>query len=135
MELGAPRLYNAGHLGYEKVFFSDDIDMISSPSAYRYRELTDPSAFMVTQKTLDAHNKLYFLEFDHITHVAPSMVEEAPSGNSRNGTLKIIPGAEKLCNNESESLNLMYLTFCCAMPTQPLCGGLICSTAGSARRA
>ena len=111
MELGAPRLYNAGHLGYEKVFFSDDIDMISSPSAYRYRELTDPSAFMVTQKTLDAHNKLYFLEFDHITHVAPSMVEEAPSGNSRNGTLKIIPGAEKRCNNESESLNLMYRDF------------------------
>ena len=111
MELGAPRLYNAGHLGYEKVFFSDDIDMISSPSAYRYRELTDPSAFMVTQKTLDAHNKLYFLEFDHITHVAPSMVEEAPSGNSRNGTLKIIPGAEKRCNNESESLNLMSRDF------------------------
>lgn len=111
MELGAPRLYNAGHLGYEKVFFSDDIDMISSPSAYRYRELTDLSAFMVTQKTLDAHNKLYFLEFDHITHVTPSMVEEAPSGNSRNGTLKIIPGAEKRCNNESESLNLMYRDF------------------------
>lgn len=42
MELGAPRLYNAGHLGYEKVFFSDDIDMISSPSAYRYREADRP---------------------------------------------------------------------------------------------
>ncbi len=111
MHLGAPRLYNAGHLGYEKVFFSDDIDMISSPSDYRYRRLTDPSAFMVTQKTLDAHGKLYFLEFDHITHVAPSMVQEPCADPNGNQSLKMIPGAEKRCKTELESLNLMYRDF------------------------
>ena len=111
MHLGAPRLYNAGHLGYEKVFFSDDIDMISSPSDYSYRLLTDPSAFMVTQKTLDAHGKLYFLEFDHITHVAPSTVEEPCADPNGNRSLKIIPGAEKRCKTELESLNLMYRDF------------------------
>ncbi len=111
MHLGAPRLYNAGHLGYEKVFFSDDIDMISSPSDYKYRLLTDPSAFMVTQKTLDAHGKLYFLEFDHITHVAPSTVDEPCADPNGNRSLKIIPGAEKRCKTELESLNLMYRDF------------------------
>ncbi len=111
MHLGAPRLYNAGHLGYEKVFFSDNIDMISSPSDYKYRLLTDPSAFMVTQKTLDVHGKLYFLEFDHITHVAPSMVKEPCADPNGNQSLKMIPGAEKRCKTELESLNLMYRDF------------------------
>ena len=45
-------LHNAGHLDYERVFLSPDIDMISSPSSYGYRSQTDPSGFMVTQTTL-----------------------------------------------------------------------------------
>lgn len=36
-ELVTPRLHNAGHLDYERVFASPDIDMISSPSSYGYR--------------------------------------------------------------------------------------------------
>lgn len=72
LHLGGEYLYNSGHLAYEKVFLSPDIDMISSPSCYHYRKLEDSSAFMLTQKTLDARGKLYFLEFDHITHIAPT---------------------------------------------------------------
>ena len=41
-ELGSPRLHNAGHLDYERVFASPDIDMISSPSSYAYRGQRDP---------------------------------------------------------------------------------------------
>lgn len=110
-ELGGSRLYNDGSLGYEKVFFSPDIDMISSPSAYGYRKLGDPSAFMLTQKTLDAHNKLYFLEFDHITHVAPETVNDENFGAQKNKSLVKIPGADSKCKNETESLNLMYRDF------------------------
>ena len=110
-ELGYERLYNAGSLGYEKVFMSDDIDMISSPSAYGYRKSTDPSAFMLTQKTLDAHNKLYFLEFDHITHVAPEEIKDGREENSPNTRIVKIPGAESKCKDETESLNLMYRDF------------------------
>ncbi len=109
LELGGERLFNDGSLAYEKVFHSPDIDMISSPSSYGYRKLTDPSAFMVTQKTLDTHHKLYFLEFDHRTHLAPRMLEDA--SDSRNRTLVEIPGADAKCANEMESLNLMYRDF------------------------
>ena len=54
-ELGGERLYNAGSLGYEKVFLSPDINMISSPSSYSYREAFDPSAFMVRRTGVE-HN-------------------------------------------------------------------------------
>ena len=82
--------------------------MISSPSAYGYRGLSDPSAFMVTQKTLDLHDKLYFLEFDHITHTAPTMIDEPCDDITGNGGLKEIPGAKSKCKSEIESLNLMW---------------------------
>ena len=114
-ELGGKRLYNAGSLGYEKVFLSPLIDMISSPSAYGYRGISDPSAFMLTQKTLDAHNKLYFLEFDHITHVAPERITEGLDENSANCLIVNIPGSHAKCKNETESLNLMFRDFTLCM--------------------
>ena len=114
-ELGGKRLYNAGSLGYEKVFESPLIDMISSPSSYGYRGISDPSAFMVTQKTLDAHNKIYFLEFDHITHVAPERITEGLDGNADNCKMVIIPGSGNKCKTETESLNLMYRDFILCM--------------------
>lgn len=110
-ELGGERLYNDGSLGYEKVYLSPDIDMISSPSAYDYRKIVDPSSYMVTHKTLDAHNKLYFLEFDHITHVAPKVVNEPVVGDTGNKLCAEIPGAKNKCKDEIESLNLMYRDF------------------------
>lgn len=110
-ELGGKRLYNDGVLGYEKVFLSPDVDMISSPSAYGYRKLADPSAFMLTQKTLDAHNKIYFLEFDHITHTAPEEITDGRDENADNGRLVKIPGYNSKCKNETETLNLMYRDF------------------------
>ena len=97
-----------GILDYERVFTSPDIDMISSPSAYGYRKLGDPSAFMLTQKTLDKYGKLYFLEFDHITHVAPKMVYEPCADTTGNGGMVQIPGADSKCKDEKESLNLMW---------------------------
>ena len=107
LHLGGEYLYNAGHLAYEKVFLSPDIDMISSPSCYRYRKLEDPSAFMLTQKTLDARGKLYFLEFDHITHVAPEEILDGREDDADNRRLIKIPGADSKCKDEIESLNLM----------------------------
>lgn len=99
-ELSDERLWNTGHLAYEKIFFSDDIDMISSPSSYDYRGLDSTSAFMLTYKTLDIHNKLYYLEFDHITHLAPASIEGF-----------LIPGGDSKCKNQTETLNLMQRDF------------------------
>ena len=110
-ELGGERLYNDGVLDYERVYLSEDIDMISSPSSYAYRGLYDPSAFMLTAATLDKHNKLYFLEFDHITHVAPEEIHDGLDENADNCRLVKIPGADSKCKDECESLNLMYRDF------------------------
>ena len=112
-ELGSPRLHNAGHLDYERVFASPDIDMIASPSSYGYRGQRDPSAFMVPEKTLDCRDKLYFLEFDHRTHTAPKVIDEPfyPDSGNQIYNSRIFPGAETACRNEAESLNLMYRDF------------------------
>lgn len=104
-------LLNQGVADYERVFLSPDIDMISSPSSYHYRKIDDPSAFMVTQRTLDKYGKLYFLEFDHITHVAPTMVHEPCEDKSGNGHMIQIPGANSKCKSSIESLNLMWRDF------------------------
>ena len=99
-ELIGERLWNDAHLAYEKVFLSDDIDMISSPSSYAHRKHSDTSAFMVTYDTLDLHNKLYYLEFDHITHLAPQYIDGIP-----------IPGFESKFANEQETIDVMRRDF------------------------
>ena len=112
-ELDAPRLHNAGHLDYERVFASPDIDMISSPSAYGYRSQTDPSAFMVPQKSLDCRDKLYFLEFDHRTHTTPKEIREpiySEGGNQIYDAMNF-PGSDMACKTEAESVNLLYRDF------------------------
>ena len=99
-ELDGARLWEDGHLAYEKVFTSPDIDMISSPSSYGYRPEVSTSAFMVTYETLDKHNKLYYLEFDHITHLSPSHIEAV-----------LIPGGHSKCSCQRETLNIMQRDF------------------------
>jgi len=95
-ELNGPRLWDAGSLSYERVFTSPDIDMISSPSSYAYRDEESTSAFMVTYNTLDMHDKLYYLEFDHITHVAPAKVGDV-----------LIPGGNNKLKDHIQTMNVM----------------------------
>ncbi len=99
-ELEGARLWNAGHLAYEKVFTSPDINMISSPSSYAYRAVDSTSAFMLTYDTLDFHNKLYYLEFDHITHLSPAKVADV-----------LIPGGHNKLKDQTETLNVMQRDF------------------------
>ena len=112
-ELGTPRLHNAGHLAYEKVFHSPDIDMISSPSSYAFRGVFDHSAFMLPQKALDCRDKLYFLEFDHRTHTSAKMITEPvySEGGNQIYNEKVFPGSESACKTEAESINLLYRDF------------------------
>ncbi|MGN0179550.1 MAG: hypothetical protein ACI4DY_08940 [Monoglobaceae bacterium] len=79
------RLLEEGHLEFEKIFRSEDIDMISSPSSYYHRQHGDTSGLMVTLESLLKHNKLYYLEFDHITYISPPAVNgvEIPGGDSK----------------------------------------------------
>ena len=110
LELGG-HLYNYGALAYEKVYQSADIDMIASPSSYNYRRVEDPSAVMTMAKTLDTHNKLYFLEFDHRTHTCPNVLQEAIDQQDRNKCYSGVPGFKTIYKNEAETLNVMYRDF------------------------
>lgn len=107
-ELHGPRLWNAGSIDYETVYNCPYVDMISSPSSYGDRAYNDTSAVMVTSDTLDERDKLYFLEFDHITHLAPKYV---PDGNGI-----LIPGGDSKFENESQTIDVMRRDFmlCCA---------------------
>lgn len=84
LELGIHRLLSSSHVEYEDVFLSDDIDMISSPSSYAHRKVTDTSAVMLMAKTLEDRGKVYFLEFDHTTSATPETF--VPGAESRLGT-------------------------------------------------
>ncbi|MGN1120966.1 MAG: hypothetical protein ACI4RV_01285, partial [Eubacteriales bacterium] len=100
-ELAGARLWNDGSLDYMRVFDSPDIDMISSPSSYAFRKHIDPSAFMVTYDSLNRRDKLYYLEFDHITHLAPPYIENHP-----------IPGFDSQLQSEEETIDIMRRDFC-----------------------
>ena len=100
-ELYGARLWNDGSLDYMRVFDSPDIDMISSPSSYAFRKHVDPSAFMVAYDSLNRRNKLYYLEFDHITHLAPPYIEGHP-----------IPGFDSKLKDERETVDIMRRDFC-----------------------
>lgn len=74
-ELDGSRLWNTGHLDYERVFLSEDIDMFSSPVSYAYRAQDCGSHQMLTSQTLTANNKLYFIEHDQTTCLVPDTIE------------------------------------------------------------
>lgn len=99
-ELANERVWNAGSLAYRKVYECPDIDMISSPSSYAFRKHIDSSAFMVTYDTLDMRDKLYYLEFDHITHLSPTHVENI-----------LIPGGDSKFENEQQTMDVMRRDF------------------------
>ena len=72
--------------GYEKVWASDDLDMIFSPAAYNeHRELEGVSGYQVLVDSIELHDKLYLHEIDHRTHLAYYPLE---SGNFLNDCYK-----------------------------------------------
>lgn len=68
LELRGARLWNAGHLEYDKLYASEDIDLLATPSSYQYRAYDAPSACMLLSDTLDLHDKMYFISFDHMNY-------------------------------------------------------------------
>ncbi|MBN2641998.1 MAG: hypothetical protein JXR78_10105 [Victivallales bacterium] len=58
----------AGHLEYERLYASDDIDFFISPGTYRDRPMGGGSGFMVPYGTLKRNGKKFLHEIDHRTH-------------------------------------------------------------------
>lgn len=62
-------LNHSGHLGFEKVLKSPDIDFIASPYTYDNREMGGADTSQTLPATVALHQKLYFNEVDTETHI------------------------------------------------------------------
>ena len=56
--------------GFEKVWASNDIDMLFAPAAYSCRRLQDASSFQNNVDSVAVNNKLYVHEIDHHTYLS-----------------------------------------------------------------
>jgi hypothetical protein len=81
------RLVSGGHLGFDTVFASPDLDFFVSPSSYLDREMGGASGFMSPVDSVLLHNKGFIRELDHFTHTAngnPLKKWDIPWGHSWN---------------------------------------------------
>ena len=67
LELGRTRLVQAGHLEYERLFSSPDLDFFISPGTYRDRPMGGGSGFMVANGTRRLNHNGFLHEIDHRT--------------------------------------------------------------------
>ncbi|MHA4846713.1 hypothetical protein ACX0G7_21285 [Flavitalea antarctica] len=101
-QLDNKRLLEEGHLGYEKVWSSPDIDMIFAPAKYgKPRDFEGESGFLLTLDSLKLHKKLLFQEIDHTTYIAPQTVE-----NGRR-----IPGSNTKLKDEFQTVHVLRREF------------------------
>ncbi|HWG59580.1 MAG TPA: beta-galactosidase [Candidatus Acidoferrales bacterium] len=55
---------HSGHLGFEKVLRSPDVDFIASPYTYTNKQIGGPDYSQTLPETVELHGKLYFNEVD-----------------------------------------------------------------------
>jgi hypothetical protein len=101
-QLNSSRLLQEGHLGYERVWRSPDLDMIYAPAKYGApRSFEGASGYLLTVDSLDLRDKLVFQEIDHTTHVARGTVE--------NG--RTIPGSDTKFKTAFETRQVLRREF------------------------
>ena len=70
LEYGMERLVSEGHLDYQRVFASPDIDFAVAPGSYRNRVMGGTSPFLVPVGTLKHRGKAFLQELDMRTHTS-----------------------------------------------------------------
>jgi hypothetical protein len=70
MEYGQERLVSEGHLDYQRVYASPDIDFAVAPGSYRHRQMGGSSPFLVPVGTLKHRGKAFIQELDMRTHTS-----------------------------------------------------------------
>ena len=68
-------LWNYGHLDLDRVNESPYVDLIATPSSYKYRLYDDGTAYMILCDSLPLHNKMYFASFDNLTFLTPTALD------------------------------------------------------------
>lgn len=69
-------VWDEGHLDFDRVYRSPDIDLFATPSSYQFRRFDEPGAYMLLSGTLELDGKLYFNSFDHTTFRVPHLLED-----------------------------------------------------------
>lgn len=91
MEHGKNRLLYEGHLDFDRVYASTDLDWFISPGPYHDRQIGGASGFMVPISSIQHHGKGFLMSMDHRTPTARSV--------SRLG--RAIPGHESGFTDEA----------------------------------
>lgn len=73
LEHGRGRLLYEGHLAFEQVLRSSDVDFFLAPGSYVDRQLGGASGFMTCLASIRHHGKGFVHEVDHRTHTAKSV--------------------------------------------------------------
>jgi len=73
LEHGRGRLLYEGHLGFERVLLSPDVDFFLAPGSYVDRQVGGASGFMTCLASIRHHGKGFVHEVDHRTHTAKSV--------------------------------------------------------------
>lgn len=74
MELQKERLLYGGHLDFDRVYASKDLDWFISPGPYHDRQIGGASGFMVPISSVQHHGKGFLMSMDHRTPTARSVV-------------------------------------------------------------
>ncbi len=75
LEHGRTRLLDEGHLDFDRVFASPDLDFFISPGTYSDRASGGASGPMLPLGTLRRHGKAFLHEIDHRTHTARKVTD------------------------------------------------------------
>jgi len=73
LEHGRGRLLYEGHLAFDQVLRSPDVDFFLAPGSYVDRQLGGASGFMICLASVRHHGKGFVHEVDHRTHTAKSV--------------------------------------------------------------
>lgn len=75
MELQRSRLLYAGHLDFDRVYASKDLDWFISPGPYHDRQIGGASGFMVPIGSVQHHGKGFLMSMDHRTPTARTVLK------------------------------------------------------------
>lgn len=93
LELLSARMWYAGHIEFDLINKSKDIDLLATPSSYQFRSFDSTGAYMLLCDSLELNKKACFISFDHTTYLVPSLPKNK----------------ERLCNDPGTSTALTLL--------------------------
>ena len=91
---GGTRLQNAGHLALGKLLRSPNVDFLSAPSSYRFRDYGGSGTphYMAPHGSIKLHDKLWFSENDLRNSITPRMARFTEAKYRRWGSAGDIDG-------------------------------------------